>query len=141
MHNSSEFLGQQFCVHKHRDKQADVSGGEAAIDGGGLPDSHRIATVASWAPDDLTEAGTSSGREGGPIWKGREDFDLIHWEPEGGGQPGSCRPKPPHPACYRPPAGERTRSVGLDRSARRQHPARVSELLSNPPAAAAQRAA
>ena len=46
-------------------------------------------------PDGLTEAGTSSGREGGPIWKGREDFDLIHWEPEGGGQPGGCRPKPP----------------------------------------------
>jgi hypothetical protein len=49
MHNSSEFLGQRFCVHKHRDKQADVSGGEAAIDGGGSPDSHRIATVASCA--------------------------------------------------------------------------------------------
>ena len=81
-----------------------------------MPAAHRTALESPPSPqvppDGLTEANTSSGREGGHSWKGREVFDLINWEPEGGGQPGGCRPKPPTlPALGPRPAREQGQSA------------------------------
>ena len=63
-------------------------------------------------PDDSAEADTDNMRRSEPIWGSREDIDLIQWDLEMSGQPGSRRFQPPTlPAPGPRPAGQQGQSA------------------------------